>query len=310
MKIASGKFHGRDAGEHPAAVQAQLVLLAGRAGQRQRPGELAPRFGRVEAQEIDRLAHFEHRVDQGLPGLADAQREEFLAHAPRRGRRRGRAAGRAPRRRARPSPTCAAWPARTIRSTSSALASNTVPTSIRRSCGEVIGPAPCPFPSVGLAVQLRLSSAFSRSSSGSRTSGSERSTPALLRRSAPNISRGRTIFGLRLGSSAVELGDRIADQLVERHLLVGDAVDEAGVGAVLEQPADEIGEQLLVAADRRVDAHRRRARRRSPASSLRQLLVQLLAHAVQPLELERPALRPAPSPGRSCWRCGSRTPGR
>ncbi len=98
----------RNAGEHAAAVQAQLVLLAGRARQRQRPGELAPRFGRVEAQEIDRLAHFEHRVDQGLPGLADAEREEFFRDAPRRGRRRGRAAARALRRRARPSRCCAA----------------------------------------------------------------------------------------------------------------------------------------------------------------------------------------------------------
>ena len=78
MKIASGKFHGEMAGEHPAAVQAQLVLLAGRAGKRKRPGELAARFGRVETQEIDRLAHLEHRVDQGLAGLACAQREELF----------------------------------------------------------------------------------------------------------------------------------------------------------------------------------------------------------------------------------------
>ena len=93
------------------------------------------------------------------------------------------------------------------------------------------------------------------------------------------------IFGLRLGSSAVELGDRIADQLVDRHLLVGDAVDEAGIGAVLEQAADEIGEQLLVAADRRVDANRR-LRVADVPLELRKLLVELLAHAVQALELE------------------------
>ena len=40
--------------------------------------ELAPRLGRVKAEEIDRLAHFEDRVDQGLSRLADAEREEFF----------------------------------------------------------------------------------------------------------------------------------------------------------------------------------------------------------------------------------------
>ncbi len=202
VKIASGKFHGRNAREHAAAVQAQLVLLAGRARKRQRPGELAPRLGRVEAQEIDRLAHFEHRVDQGLPGLANAEGEELLrmlfvevggaleqlrarfaaerVPADLRGMRRRGPSDR-PR---RPSLRTTCRP------------------SIRWSCGDDDRPAPRPFPSVGFAVQLRLSSAFSRSSSGSRTSGSLRSTPALLRRPAPKSSRGRTIFGLRLGSSA------------------------------------------------------------------------------------------------------------
>jgi len=44
-----------------------------RARQRQWLGELTPRLRGIEAQEIDRLAHFEHGVDQGLSGLADAQ---------------------------------------------------------------------------------------------------------------------------------------------------------------------------------------------------------------------------------------------
>src|SRR5687768_2697648 len=60
-------------------MQAQLVLLAGRSGKRQRRGELAPRLRRVETKEIDRLADFENRVDQGLPSLADAQRQQLLA---------------------------------------------------------------------------------------------------------------------------------------------------------------------------------------------------------------------------------------
>ena len=71
----------------------------------------------------------------------------------------------------------------------------------------------------------------------------------------------------------------IGDEVVDRHARIGDAVDERGVGAVLEQPADKIGEQGLVRADRRVD----------PARSIElvaadHLLVQRFAHAVQALE--------------------------
>ncbi len=66
----------------------------------------------------------------------------------------------------------------------------------------------------------------------------------------------------------------------ERRLLIDDAVDEGGVGAVLQQAPHQIGQQVLVAADRRIDAagdaHRR------PRDDL---LVERLAHAVQALEL-------------------------
>ena len=53
-------------------MQPEFVMLAGRAGQRQWPAELPPRFAGVEAQEIDGLAHFQHGVDQSLAGFADA----------------------------------------------------------------------------------------------------------------------------------------------------------------------------------------------------------------------------------------------
>ncbi len=59
-------------------MQAKLVLLPGRTRKRERLCELASSFGRIETQEIDRLAHFQHAVDQCLPGFADAEREEFF----------------------------------------------------------------------------------------------------------------------------------------------------------------------------------------------------------------------------------------
>ncbi len=68
-----------------------------------------------------------------------------------------------------------------------------------------------------------------------------------------------------------------------RHLLVDDLVDEGGVGAVLEKPADEVGEKVAVRADRGVDAA-------ACAFPLQHDVVEPLAHAVKALELEGLAL--------------------
>ena len=76
------------------------------------------------------------------------------------------------------------------------------------------------------------------------------------------------------------LGRRVGDQRVDIDVRVGDAVDEGGIGAVLEQPPHQIGEQRLVRADGRVDAA-------GPVELVGtdDLLVERLAHAVQTLEL-------------------------
>ncbi len=79
--------------------------------------------------------------------------------------------------------------------------------------------------------------------------------------------------------------DGIGQEHVERDVGVGDLVHERGVGAVLQQPAHQIGEQGFVRADRRIDATR-------PVELLRpdDLLVKRLAHAVQALELVLPGI--------------------
>ncbi len=74
--------------------------------------------------------------------------------------------------------------------------------------------------------------------------------------------------------------DRVDDERGDADRRVDDAVDERAVGAVLEQPPHEVGEQRLVRADRRVDA--------AGAIELRladDLVVDALAHSVQALEL-------------------------
>src|SRR6185437_6779964 len=71
-----------------------------------------------------------------------------------------------------------------------------------------------------------------------------------------------------------------------RRALVDQAIDEGSIGAVFEEPTHEIGEQILMPADRRVDAAREL--RRTEADDL---VVERLAHAVEALEFEI-ALRP------------------
>ena len=54
--------------------------------------------------------------------------------------------------------------------------------------------------------------------------------------------------------SAISTGSR--DDLRNRHFVVAEPIHERGVGAVLEQAAHQIAEQILVAADGRVNAAR------------------------------------------------------
>ena len=90
-RIARGKCRGRrsdedrqreipraDTGEHPTAMQAQAIFLARWARKRDRTGELATRFIGVEAQEVDRFAQFEHRVQKRLARFALAQAQELV----------------------------------------------------------------------------------------------------------------------------------------------------------------------------------------------------------------------------------------
>src|SRR3974390_1836642 len=90
---------------------------------------------------------------------------------------------------------------------------------------------------------------------------------------------------MRFDRQLREARDRVGNDLLDRLLVVPDSVDERGIGAVLEQPAHEIREQVLMAADRRIDPA-------WPAEMLRSgdLLVERLAHTVEPLKLVLPAV--------------------
>ena len=87
---------------------------------------------------------------------------------------------------------------------------------------------------------------------------------------------------------AGQLCHRITDQFVHRHFGIGHAIDKRAVGPVLEQPADQIGQQVLVPAHRGIDPHRG-ARRALGRFQPGQFRVNVFAHPVQPLEFERGA---------------------
>ena len=73
---------------------------------------------------------------------------------------------------------------------------------------------------------------------------------------------------------------RAPQQLCYRHGRIGGKRHEGGVGAVFEKAPYQIGEEIAVAADRRVGAAGDRRTVRA------QLRIQRFAHAVQALKLE------------------------
>ena len=225
-------------------------------------GEQPPRLGGVVAAEVDRLADLGDAVVQRLAALAGQQRHQPVALAPRSGRPAGRG-----RRRARP-------PARaTTRAKPSFAARHDRVDRFNRQLHHVAD--------TGLSVDRaddrprRSPSALPRG--GQRPCGDRRS-PA--RRHAGEqraelggaaefqprrvlrgpARRGRAAAGTRLWRTRPPPSSSAAgrrQQVVHRHVGIADHRDEGGIGAVLEQPADEIGEQFAMAADRRVDAARR-----------------------------------------------------
>ena len=85
------------------------------------------------------------------------------------------------------------------------------------------------------------------------------------------------------GGHLLDLLYRILHQILQGDAVVRDAVDEGGVGPVLQQAAHQVGEQGLVAADRRIDAAG--ATQLAVGDLADHLFVERLTHAVQALEL-------------------------
>ena len=234
----------------------------------------------VVAQEVDRLAHLGDRVRVGFPGLAHDEADENVDVVLERIGGASQRRGARPRRRASPAP--------------------------RRLLGG--GDGHPNFVRVGMprhphnvAPVRRIEHRFAGRSAAGRIgrpgppaaqfeTGEKRGEPIFVRKIEP--ARVRTLRPVEIAGSADFLvrsawrldrardRNRIEDEFVDSDVLVGDAIDEGRVRAVLEQAAHEIGEQRLVRTDRRVDATR-------PIELVApdDLLVERFAHAMQALKL-------------------------
>jgi hypothetical protein len=247
-----------DAHEHPAPGKHKLVALPGRAAEPQRLCKLRPRPLGVVAQEIHRLAQIGQRAFERLAGLADQQR-----HEPRRvllveiGGLLEDAGALRP---AKPVPVhLGARAALSARSTWAGLASDTSPTVTRRSWGD----SDCVHRFAGFRLAGHDGQGGDRLGKGGADLRSERLARGIVpqRQSAAVDPRGKDGAGERNARmrdviELFHLAHRVGNDVLDRRLVVGKPVDERGVGAVLQQPAHQIGEQVLMAADRGVDAAR------------------------------------------------------
>ena len=253
--------------------------------------EVAPHLLRVVAQEVDRLAHFGDGVGAGLAGFAHQQRhqpqdvglEPVGAAFEHRGARLGR--GRCPRGRG-----VGGGGQRRLHVVDGGVAAMADDVA-------AIGRVEHRMRLVAdrIDAEQRLGRPGRCGVSGER--GVERAQLRLAgeieaervhphgaeQRARQDDRRMRQADRAFRGGELLDRSHRVLHQLLERHRVAGDAVDERGVGAVLEQSAHEVGEQRVVGADRRIDP----ARPAEPAFAHRadHLLVERLAHAVQALEL-------------------------
>ena len=84
---------------------------------------------------------------------------------------------------------------------------------------------------------------------------------------------------------SAHLHHRIGNDIGNRRIIIGQAIDEGGVGTIFQKPAHQIGQQILVAAHRRINPARQ-----IHFGGTNDLLIKRLPHAVEPLKLIAPLL--------------------
>ena len=257
-----------------------MIALAGGPRQLERLRELGARAGGVIAAMIDRLAHFGKRVRQDAAALAHDQRHQRRhAHFHEVGgavERGGALPGRhfVPARRR--------GGGRRQRLLGGAVVGLDHASHDARAVGGVACLARCALaldPGDDRRRAPRLRRCGERIGEPRQRAGiGEVDAARIAPLGAVEIPRQRDAR-MRLGAQGGEALERIGDDLLDRRRVVDQPVDERGVGAVLQEAPHQIGQQILVPADRRIDAARQVGRD--------DLVVERLAHAVEALELER-----------------------
>ena len=273
-----------DAGEDAAAVQGELVGLADRARAASRRAELRARPAWRSSGRSRRPRAPRRRRRPGSCRPRAQQSAIRRSRSASRASAMARSTGARPRRPARPSAGWAApRPRRRRRRRRRSVASDLADHARRGRSGRARRPAGAGLrslpPTIGPALSFSRRARRSRGQAvadlGDRKVDARR-VPAAR---AIEVARQRDAR-VRRGAGRLDRRDRIGDHLRDRRLLVQQGVDEGGVGAVLQQPADQVGQQVLVAADRGVDPQR------EVAVALVGGRIERLAHAVQALELE------------------------
>ncbi len=285
-KDRQGKIPGADAGEHAASVQGQLVRFAGGALQPLRVGELLPRPHRVVAAKVHGLTDLRDGVGDGLARLPH---QEFMKLRTARFQQVRRpvetgcariAAAQIPRGLGRGAGVeCH----RDFRRSRVAHAAHDI-APIRR-VGDRAGASRQQDPiddgsGNGRGARLGPDGAASRPLPAQRLDVGRIAQIDPARVAAVGVQRGgQGQPRMRIGFQALDLGDRIANDLGHRHLLVHEAIHERGIRAVLEQSPHQVRQQVLVLAHGRVHADSRKF-----SDLARRLGIQEPAHAVQPLK--------------------------
>ena len=277
------KIPRTDAHENAASVKRELVGFPGGGWKRQGLGEMLARKMRVIAAEIRGFANFADRIGARFSSFAREQDDKLVQVAldeiGRTVEHRG------PRRPAR-----------------------RVPRRLRCGCA---GKGCLDLRLVGIdnradhALQIRGIDDFTRKAFHARAADQRcrRPFPGGVRRESivqrchrllvreahaarvdalrnKQVARKRQ-HGIRRSAACTHARHGIGDDVVDRNRGVRDAVDKRGVGSVFEQPAHQIGKQVLVTAHWRID----------PAGDAELFrrddrLVHRIAHPVQPLEFE------------------------
>ena len=280
------KIPRADAGERAAPPQRQQIALPRHPRQRHRRREEPPGFVGVVAQKVDGLAHVAQGVLERLAGLAHDNGYQLRAVALIK--LGGAFQDLSPRR-----------PARQVPSRRGALGAGDG--GLDRGLVGGLDRADALAPIVGAqhdqgfaAIgdlarddccrrvgrrQHRLELPIKR---GARRRLVKRHAPTIETRGGKNLGRARHQQHLPIALALRRL-DRIGNHGVDRQGVVGQAIDERGVGAVLQQPTHQIGHEVCVGADRGIDA----AGQAAPVAA-QHFLVKRLAHAMQSLKLERP----------------------